>query len=61
MNNMEQNKEKDLQKDSIIDNKYIIIKKIDEGGFAKIYLIKKKEAEEQYAAKVLKKRKNTKN
>ena len=60
MNNMEQNKEKDLQKDSILDNKYIIIKKIDEGGFAKIYLIKKKETEEEYAAKVLKKGKTPK-
>ena len=57
---MEQNKEKDIQNNSIIDNKYIIIKKIDEGGFAKIYLTKKKGTEEQYAAKVLKKGKTPK-
>lgn len=52
---MEQNKEKDIQNNSIIDNKYIIIKKIDEGGFAKIYLTKKKELKNNTLQKYSKK------
>ena len=36
-------------------NKYVLIKKIGEGGFGKVYLIEEKETKKQYAIKVLKK------
>jgi serine/threonine protein kinase len=55
MNAMEKNRERDIPNNYIIDNKYIILEKIDEGGFAKIYLTKKIDTDEQYAIKVLKK------
>ena len=35
---MEVEKENNLQRYPLFDNKYIIIKKVDEGGFAKVYL-----------------------
>ena len=53
---MESKKEKDLKEGSIFD-KYIIIKKADEGGFAKVYLAEERETKKQYAIKVLKKNK----
>ena len=52
---MNEGKERDLHQGSIVHNKYIIIKKIDEGGFAKVYLIEEKDTKKQYAIKVLKK------
>ena len=47
--------EKVLENGSIIFNKYVLIKKIGEGGFGKVYLIEEKETKKQYAIKVLKK------
>ena len=43
------------EKYPILDKKYEIIKKLDEGGFAKVYLGKKMDTEEYYAIKFLKK------
>ena len=37
-----------------IDDKYIIIKKIEKGGTSKIFIVKGKDSEERYIAKVLK-------
>ena len=37
-----------------IDDKYIIIKKIEKGGTSKIFIVKEKDSEEKYIAKVLK-------
>ena len=45
----------DLKRGTIIDEKFVIISKKDEGGFAKIYLCKKKGTNEEYAIKILKK------
>ena len=49
----EEKKEPDLEKNSIIDNKYIIIKKIGEGGFSKVYLVQDIHNKEKYAAKII--------
>jgi serine/threonine protein kinase len=53
---MEVEKENNLQRYPLFDNKYIIIKKIDEGGFSKVYL-----AINKICNKNIKKRNNTKN
>ena len=58
---MEVEKENNLQKYPLFDNKYIIIKKVDEGGFAKVYLAIDKDTKIKYAIKILKKRNDTKN
>ena len=44
-----------IQNGTIIDGKYIIDSKIDEGGFAKIYLCRNKITNKEYAIKILKK------
>jgi serine/threonine protein kinase len=46
-------KEPDLEKDSIIDNKYIIIQKIGEGAYSKVYLVQDINDKQKYAAKIL--------
>ena len=50
---MEKEKESDLEKDSIIDNKYIIIRKIGEGSYSKVYLVQDLIDKQEYAAKIL--------
>ena len=45
--------EPDLEKDSIINNRFIIKRKIGEGSFSKVYLILDEEDKEKYAAKIL--------
>ena len=45
--------EKDLEPQSIINDKYSIIRKIGEGGFAKVYLVQEKNDNIKYAAKIL--------
>ena len=50
---MEEKKEPDIEKDSIIDDKYIIIKKIGEGGFSKVYLVQDRNSKKIYAGKIL--------
>ena len=57
---MEVEKENNLQKYPLFDNKYIIIKKIDEGGFAKVYLGIDKDTKIKYAIKILKKEQHRK-
>ena len=60
---MAENKEKDLQKGTIIGEngeKYIILSKKDEGGFAKIYLCRNINKNKEYAIKILKKGKSPK-
>ena len=52
---MEKEKESDLEKDSIIDNKYIIIRKIGEGAYSKVYLVQDINDKQEYAAKILSK------
>ena len=52
---MEVEKENNLQRYPLFDNKYIIIKKIDEGGFSKVYLGIDKDTKIKYAIKILKK------
>ena len=37
-----------------IDDKYIILKKVDSGGTAKVFLVKEEDSDEVYIAKVLK-------
>ena len=49
----EEESEGDLEKDSIINDKYIIIKKIGSGGFAKTYLVSDLKGQKDYAAKIL--------
>ena len=50
---MEQAEEPDLEKDSIIDNKYTIIRKIGQGAFSKVYLVQDRNDQNEYAAKIL--------
>ena len=54
---MEEKKENDpdLEEDSKIDDKYIIIRKIGQGAFSKVYLTKGvgEKKEKEYAAKIL--------
>ena len=50
---MKEKKEPDIEKDSIIDDKYIIIKKIGEGGFSKVYLVQDRNSKKIYAGKIL--------
>ena len=57
---MEFKNEKDLQIGSVFGN-YKIIKKADEGGFAKVYLAENEKTKKQYAIKVLKKFKTPRN
>ena len=45
--------EKDLEPQSIINDKYSIIRKIGEGGFAKVYLVQEENDNIKYAAKIL--------
>ena len=45
--------EADLEKDSILDNRYVIIRKIGSGGFAKTYLVLDQKDENEYAAKIV--------
>ena len=58
---MEVEKENNLQRYPLFDNKYIIIKKVDEGGFAKVYLAINKDTKIKYAIKILKKGTKSKN
>ena len=44
-----------MEAESYIDNKYIIIKKIGEGSYGKIYLVKSKDTNKEFAVKVLQK------
>ena len=57
---MEFKNEKDLQIGSVFGD-YKIIKKADEGGFAKVYLAENEKTKKQYAIKVLKKFKTPRN
>ena len=45
--------EPDLEKDTIINNRYIILRKIGDGNFSKVYLVLDQEDKEKYAAKIL--------
>ena len=49
----EKNFEEDLEKDSIIEQKYIIIRKIGQGEHAKVYLVIDKKNKKEYSAKIL--------
>ena len=50
-------KEEDFQKNLVINNKYVILGKLGEGGFGKVYLVKGVEDKQKYALKVLLKEK----
>ena len=43
-----------MEIENIIDEKYIILKKIGRGGTAKVFIVKEKESDHIYAAKILK-------
>ena len=43
-----------MERENIIDDKYIILKKIGRGGTAKVFIVKEKKSNNIYAAKVLK-------
>ena len=45
--------EADLEKDSILDERYVIIRKIGSGGFAKTYLVLDLQDKKEYAAKIV--------
>ena len=49
-----------MEKENIIDDKYIILKKIGRGGTAKVFIVKEKNTNHIYAAKVLKDYENDK-
>ena len=49
----EKDSEKDLERDSIIDQKYEIIRKIGQGEHAKVYLVIDINKKKEYAAKIL--------
>ena len=51
---------KEMEKENIIDDKYIILKKIGRGGTAKVFIVKEKNTNHIYAAKVLKDYENDK-
>ena len=51
-------KDEDLDKNIIINNKYKIIHRIGEGGFGKVYLVEDIIDKKKYALKVLFPRKN---
>ena len=44
-----------METEDYIDNKYIIIKKIGEGAYGKVYLVKAKDTNKEFAVKVLQK------
>ena len=52
-------KEEDLDKNSIIHEKYVIKGKIGQGGYGKIYIVKRKDNKKKYAMKVLSEEKNS--
>ena len=48
-----------MEGEDFIDNKYIIIKKIGEGAYGKVYLVKAKDTNKEFAVKVLQKEDKT--
>ena len=44
-----------METEDYVDNKYIKIRKLGEGGYGKVYLAKTKDKDKQYAVKVLQK------
>ena len=48
-----------MEGEGFIDNKYIIIKKIGEGAYGKVYLVKAKDTNKEFAVKVLQKEDKT--
>ena len=48
-----ENEEKDFENNSILDDKYIICRKVGQGSFAKVYLVLDIKDKEKYAAKIL--------
>ena len=56
MDNSGENEKKfepDLEQDSVINNRYIIKRKIGEGAFSKVYVVLDKDDNEEYASKIL--------
>ena len=51
--------EKDFEKDSIVANRYKIVRKIGSGSFAKVYLVIDLNDKNEYAAKILLKNKQS--
>ena len=60
MDKKKNDEEPDFEKGLIINNKYQIQYKLDKGGYSKVYLVKKKNDDKNYAMKVLLKEKKSK-
>ena len=57
----EEEEEEDFAQNSVIDDKYIVLEKLGEGGYGKVYKVKGIKDEKKYALKVLLKEKCSEN